>query len=196
MPGTGSPPAPPRLGVIYLDCTPLSAADVRNTDRTRADALTGLSEALHTDGGVGVRLTAEVLAQQRQWSTGRFPFVDVRWDDLAFKVGQVWREKIDGPGISTQLIKDQYGVIRRIDIDTVARDLGADTRIVYFRPETSSDDRVVRVAAAQETLQRLAADLDLDVRIAEIPGGHHASAESNSAAYLAVLDSMRTARGT
>ncbi|HEY5880752.1 MAG TPA: alpha/beta hydrolase, partial [Nakamurella sp.] len=98
----GSPPAPPRLGVIYLDCTPLGAADVRDTGRTRADALTGITEALHTDGGVGVRLTAEVLAQQQQWSTGRLPFVDVRWDDLTFKVHQVWTEKIDAPGISTQ----------------------------------------------------------------------------------------------
>jgi len=191
MPTTG---APPRLGVIYLDCTPLSAADVRDTGRTRADALTGISEALHTDGGVGVRLAAEVLAQQRQWSTGRFPFVDVRWPDLAFKVDQVWREKIGGPGISTQLIKDQYGVIRRMDIDAVAHDLGAGTRIVYFRPEVPTDDRVVRVAAAELSLRRLAADNGLDLRIDLIPGGHHASAESNTDQYLAVLDSIATTR--
>jgi pimeloyl-ACP methyl ester carboxylesterase len=196
LPGTGSPPAPPRLGVIYLDCTPLSAADVRNTDRTRADALTGISEALHTDGGVGLRLTAEVLAQQQQWSWGRLPFVDVRWSDLAFKVRQVWTEKIDAPGVSTQLIKDQYGVIRRIDIDAVAHDLGAGTRIVYFRPEVPTDDRVVRVGAAEQTLRQLAADDGLDLRVYLIPGGHHASAESNTAEYLAVLDSIRTTRGS
>ena len=187
---------PPRLGVIYLDCTPLSASDVRDTGRTKADALTAVSEALHTDGGVGVRLTAEVLAQQQQWSTGAFPFLEIRWDDLAFKIRQVWRDKIDGPGVSTELIKDQFGVIRRMDIDAVAHDLGAGTRIVFFRPVVSSDDRVVRVAAAESTLRRLATEDGLDLRIAPIPDGHHASAESNTQAYLAVLDSTRTTRGS
>jgi pimeloyl-ACP methyl ester carboxylesterase len=191
-----APPLPPRLGVIYLDCTPLGAAEVRDAGRTKADALTAVSEALHTDGGVGLRLTAEVLAQQPQWSTGRFPFVDVRWDDLAFKVRQVWTEKIDGPGVSTQLIKDQYGVIRRTDIAAIAEDLGAGTRVVYFRPEVSSDDRVVRVGAAEQTLRRLAVTDGLEVAIARIPDGHHASAESNPHEYLAVLNSMRTARGS
>lgn len=199
---SGSPPpddprpTPPRLGVIYLDCTPLGAADVRDVGRTRADAITALSEALHTDGGIGVRLTAEVLAQQPQWSTGRFPFLDVRWDELAFKIDQVWRDKIDGPGISTQLIKDQYGVIRRTDIDAVARDLGHDARIVYFRPAQAADDRVVRVGAAEATLRDLAGQFDLDVRIAEIPHGHHAAAESNPAAYLTVIDEVRDSRAS
>lgn len=183
------PPDPPRLGVVYLDCTPLGADQVRDVGRTRADAVTALSEALHTDGGVGLRMIAEVLAQQPQWSTGRFPFLDVRWPDLTFKVDQVWREKIAGPGVSTQLIKDQYGVIRRMDVESVARDLGPDARIVYFRPEVATDDRVVRVGAAEATLR----ELDLDVRIARIPGGHHASAESNADAYLSVFDSVRTA---
>uniref|UniRef100_UPI003B3BE56A hypothetical protein n=1 Tax=Nakamurella sp. TaxID=1869182 RepID=UPI003B3BE56A len=198
-PGSGADPAgearpAPTLGVVYLDCTPLGAADVRNVGRTRADAVTALSEALHTDGGVGVRMTAEVLAQQSQWSTGRFPFLDVRWPDLTYKVDQVWHEKISGPGVSTQLIKDQYGVIRRMDIDAVARDLGPGARIVYFRPEVAADDRVVRVAAAEATLLGLARELDLDVRIAPIPGGHHAAAESNTDAYLSVLESVRTGR--
>jgi pimeloyl-ACP methyl ester carboxylesterase len=187
-------PTPPRLGVIYLDCTPLSATDVRDIGHTKADAVTALSEALHTDGGVGVRMTAEVLAQQPQWSTGRFPFLDVRWSDLTYKVDQVWREKIAGPGVSTQLVKDQYGVIRRMDIDSLAQDLGQDVRIVYFRPEVGTDDRVVRVGAAEATLRDLARQLDLDVRIARIPGGHHASAESNADAYLSVIDSIRGSR--
>jgi hypothetical protein len=169
---------------------------VRDTGRTKADALTAVSEALHTDGGVGVRLTAEVLAQQQQWSTGAFPFLEIRWDDLAFKIRQVWRDKIDGPGISTELIKDQYGVIRRMDIDAVAHDLGAGTRIVFFRPVVAGDDRVVRVSAAESTLRRLATEDGLDLRIARIPDGHHASAESNTQAYLAVLDSTRTTRGS
>ena len=185
----------PRLGVIYLDCTPLSTTDVRDTGRTQADALTGMSEALHMDGGVGVRLTAEVLAQQQQWSTGRFPFVDVRWDDLIFKIRQVWTEKIDAPGVSTQLIKDQYGVIRRTDIGAIAADLGPGSRIVYFRPAVTTDDRVVRVAAAEATLRRLAVTDGLSVRVVDIPGGHHASAESNTGAYLSALDSIRDGRG-
>jgi len=196
VPPTDGRPVPPRLGVIYLDCTPLGATDVRDVGRTRADAVTGLSEALHTDGGVGLRLTAEVLAQQSQWSTGQFPFVDVRWDDLAYKVDQVWRDKIDGPGISTGLVKDQYGVIRRMDIEAVARDLGADARIVYFRPAQAADDRVVRVGAAERTLRDLAGQFGLDVRIATIPDGHHAAAESNPAAYLAVLDAVRVSRAS
>lgn len=169
---------------------------MRDSGRTQADALTGLSEALQTDGGVGLRLTAEVLAQQRQWSAGRFPFVDVRWAELTDKVVQVWRDKIDGPGVSTQLIKDQYGVIRRTDIDAIAADLGAGTRIVYLRPETATDDRVVRVSAAEQTLRRLADEHGLMVQIALIPGGHHASAESNTSAYLDVLESLRIVRGS
>ena len=159
-----------------------------------SDAVTALSEALHTDGGVGVRLIAEVLGQQVQWSTGRFPFVDVRWPDLTYKVDQVWREKIAGPGVSTQLVKDQYGVIRRMDIEAIAHDLGPGARIVYFRPEVATDDRVVRVGAAEATLRELSERLQLDVRIAPIPGGHHASAESNAEAYLSVFDSTRTTR--
>jgi pimeloyl-ACP methyl ester carboxylesterase len=182
---------PPRLGVIYLDCTPLGATDARDVGRTRADAVTALSEALHTDGGVGVRMLAEVLGQQPQWSTGVFPFLDIRWPDLTYKVDQVWREKIAGPGVSTQLVKDQYGVIRRMDIGAVAADLGPGARIVYFRPEVARDDRVVRVGAAEATLRDLARDLGLDVRIAPIPGGHHAAAESNAPAYLWVFESVR-----
>ncbi|WP_395729046.1 hypothetical protein [Nakamurella sp.] len=189
-------PTSPRLGVIYLDCTPLGATDVRDVGRTRADAVTALSEALHTDGGVGVRMLAEVLGQQPQWSTGVFPFLDVRWPDLTYKVDQVWREKIAGPGVSTQLVKDQYGVIRRMDIGAVAADLGPGARIVYFRPEVAADDRVVRVGAAEKTLRDLARDLGLDVRIAPIPGGHHAGAESNGPAYLSVFESVRASHAS
>jgi len=181
---------PPRLGTIYLDCSPLGADDVRDADRTQADALTGLTEALHTDGGVAVRMSAEVLAQQRQWSTGRFPFLDVRPDELLFKINQVWREKIGAPGISTQLIKDQYGVIRRTDIDDIVDALGPGARIVYFLPENRTDDRTVRVEQVETELDTLAADNNLDLRVVAIPGGHHASAESNSDLYRRAIDSM------
>ena len=67
-------PPPPRLGTIYLDCSPLGVDDVRDSSRTSADALTALIEALDSEGGVAVRMTAEVLGQQHQWSSGRFPF--------------------------------------------------------------------------------------------------------------------------
>ena len=81
-----------------------------------------------------------------------------------------------------------------MDIQAVARDLGPGARIVYFRPEVAADDRVVRVAAAEATLRELAVDLALDVRIAPIPGGHHAAAESSTEVYLSVFESIRTGR--
>ena len=102
-------------------------------------------EATDTEGGAAVRMAAEVLGQQQQWSSGRFPFLQVRTDDLLFKINQVWQQKISAPGISTQLIKDQYGVIRRTDIDDIAESFVPGTRIVYFLPENRHDDRTVRV---------------------------------------------------
>ncbi|HEY4994260.1 MAG TPA: hypothetical protein VII33_19490 [Nakamurella sp.] len=192
---TAAPVVPPRLGTIFLDCSPLGADDVRDAGRTQADALTAVTEALHTDGGVAVRLTAEVLAQQQQWSTGWFPFLQIRPADLIFKINQVWREKISTPGISTQLIKDQYGVIRRMDIDDVAGALGPGTRIVYFLPENRDDDPTVLVGQVESTLRRLASDDRLDLRVVEIPGGGHASAETNADAYRGAIDAI-TGGGT
>ena len=183
-------PPPPRLGTIYLDCSPLGVDDVRDSSRTGADALTTLMEALDSEGGVAVRMTAEVLAQQQQWSYGKFPFVQVRGNDLRFKVAQVWREKIGTPGISTQLVKDQYGVIRRTDIDAIVDALGPGTRIVYFLPENRRDDRTVRVERVERTLLRLAQEQNLEVQIVTIPDGHHASAESNSEVYRSALDQI------
>jgi len=184
------PPPPPTVGTIYLDCSPLDANDVRNSSRTSADALTALTEALHTDGGVLTRLTAEVLAQQEQWSTGRFPFVDIRRSDLFYKINQVWRDKIGNTGISTQLVKDQYGVIRRMQIDEVMSALGTRTRLVYFLPENREHDRTVRVGHVEERLGQLSADNRLDLEVVAIAGAHHASAESNSELYLAAMADM------
>ncbi len=185
-----APAAPPRLGVIYLDCSPLGADDVRDASRTQADAITALTEAIDTEGGVAVRLAAEVLGQQTQWSTGRLPFLDIRWDDLKYKIRQVWRDKIGAPGISTQLVKDQYGVIRRMDIDDVADSLGPGTRIVFFRPENAADDRTIRVDRVESTLQALAAEKGLDVRVVPVPDGHHASAESNPDSYRKAITAV------
>jgi hypothetical protein len=178
-----APVPPPRLGTIFLDCTPLSTADVRNSSRTRADALTALTEALGTDGGAITRVTAEMLAAQRQFSTGRFPFLQIRRDDFVDKFDQVMHEKIGGPGASTQLLKEQYGVIRRTNIDEIVNALGPGVRVVYFLPQTRRDDRTVRVEQVEATLRRLATADGLDVSVVEIPGGHHASAESNPESY-------------
>ena len=68
----------------------------------------------------------------------------------------MWREKIGAPGISTELIKDQYGVIRRTDIDDIVDALGPGTRIVYFLPENRHDDRTIRVEQVEQTLRGLA----------------------------------------
>jgi len=135
-------------------------------------------------------MAAEVLGQQQQWSSGRFPFLQVRTDDLLFKINQVWQQKISAPGISTQLIKDQYGVIRRTDIDEISESFVPGTRIVYFLPESRHDDRTVRVERVEQTLLQLAADRAFDLRIVEIPGGHHASAESNSEAYRLAINAV------
>ena len=164
-----APRPPPMLGTIYLDCSPLGADDVRDSSRTQADFVTGLTEALDTDGGVAVRLTAEVLAQRDEWSTGEFPFLQVRWDEFRYKVKQVWREKIGAPGISTELIKDQYGVIRRTDIGDVVDALSPGTRIVYFLPEHRHDDRTIRVEQVEQTLRGLAPEHGLDLRVVPIP---------------------------
>jgi len=127
------------------------------------------------------------LAQQEQWSTGRFPFVDIRQDDLFYKINQVWRDKIGNTGISTELVKDQYGVIRRMQVEDVMAALAPRTRIVYFLPENRDDDRTVRVRHVEQRLTRLSADNKLDLQLVAIPGGHHASAESNSEPYLLAM---------
>ena len=184
------PPTPARLGVIYLDCSPLGPQDVRDESRTQADALTALTETLDTDGGAGVRITAEVLAQQQQWSYGRMPFVDVRWQELAFKIRQVWRDKIGSPGISTQLVKDQYGVIRRMDIEELAAVLGPGTRLVFFHPVNPDGDQTVRVDRVQSTLSKLAEEDGLNLRFVGIPGGHHASAETDADLYRAAITAI------
>ncbi len=191
--GPPAPQVPPRLGTIYLDCSPLGADDVRDSSRTQADFITGLTEALDTDGGVAVRLSAEVLAQRDEWSTGEFPFLQVRWDEFRYKVDQVWQEKIGAPGISTELIKDQYGVIRRTDIGDVVDALRPGTRIVYFLPENRHDDRTIRVEQVETTLRALAPEHRLDLRVVPIPGGQHASAESNSEVYRAAIDALNRA---
>ena len=185
-------PPTPRIGTVYLDCTPLGTADVRAENRTRADTLTGVTEALHTDGGAGARLVAEVLAQRSQWtrpSNGPWTTA-VEWDDLGFKIDQVIRDKISNSGISTGLIKDQYGVIRRMRAPEVLEALSPQTAIVYFLPENRAEDRTIDVARVEIALRAYRVELGLDVRIVPIPGGSHASAERTSQEYLAAMDRL------
>ena len=153
--GDAYAPPPPRLGTIF-SIAPRSASTTSATQPDQADALTGLIEALHTEGGVAVRMTAELLGQQQHGHPVGFPSCRYGGDDFRFKFDQVWREKIGAPGISTQLIKDQYGVIRRTDIDAIADSLGPGIRIVYFLPEQRHDDHTVRVEQVERRLVELA----------------------------------------
>ena len=178
---------PPAVGSIYLDCTPLGPQDVRDPGRTRADAITGLTEAFGTEGGAVVRLAAEILAQQSEWSTGRFPFIDVRWSDLEYKVNQVMREKIGRAGISTRLVKDQYGVIRRMNAGELIAALRPGTRIVFLRPDDPADDPVIRVDRVEQNLLALAVATGVEVTIAPVPAGQHASADSQPDQYRGAL---------
>jgi hypothetical protein len=178
---------PPLVGVVFLDCTPLGSQDVRDPGRTRADAVTGLTEALHTEGGAVVRVAAEIFAQQPQWSTGRFPFLDVRWDDLEYKIDQVMREKISDPGISTRLVKDQYGVIRRMNAEEIFAALRPGTRIVYLRPVDPDEDPVVLVDRVERSLLAFADRFGMHVTIAPVLSGHHASADSQPDQYRGAL---------
>lgn len=195
-PDTPSPSttALPTVGYLLLDGTPLDAHDVRERSRTRADALTWMTEALNTEGGAVARVTAEVLAQREQWSTGAFPFLQPRAEDLNFKLQQVMRDKIGRVGISTRLVKEQYGVIRRMRPAELFADLSPATTIGYFLPEDREADRTVDVAQVEAKLTALAERHDLDVRILPIAGAQHASAENQAAAYNAEIARLLASR--
>jgi pimeloyl-ACP methyl ester carboxylesterase len=177
----------PVLSAIYLDCTPLGTSDVRVEARTRADFITGLTESVGVEGGAGTRLVAELLATQSQWSSGDWPNLHIRPGDLAYKWREVWRDKLNSSGVSTQLVKDQYGVIRRFDADRVFGSLSPDTRIVFLRPTQALDDRTIDVQAVQDRLLVLADTYQLDVTVLAIDGGSHASAVRDADVYNAVI---------
>lgn len=181
---------PPRVQTVYLDSTPLGADDVRDRSRTSADVLTAVTEAVGTDGGAVTRVLVEVMVQRQQWSAGLLPTPVIRGDDLAFKYRQVLREKIAAPGISTALVKDQYGVIRRMDAAARLAELGEGVepvRVVYFRPVDATGDTVVAVERVTQELGRLATDVDVEIRVVGVPDGHHAAAQSLPQAYLAAI---------
>ncbi len=168
---------------VYLDSTPMGTDDVRSSARARADFLTGLTEAVGTDGGAVTRLTAELLVQRKQWSSGRYPFLRVDGHRFAFKWNEVWREKLNPTGVSTALVKDQYGVIRRFDADRTLSRLPVGTDLVYLRPEIGADDNTVDVDRVETVLTRLAAAADLHLTVIDIPGGSHASAIRDADRY-------------
>lgn len=173
----------PEIDTIYLDCTPMSTADVRSSARARADFLTGLTEAVGTDGGAATRLTAEMLVQRKQWSSGRYPFLRVDGHRFAYKWAEVWREKLNPTGVSTALVKDQYGVIRRFDASGVLGRLPEGTDVVYLRPEVGADDNTINVDQVETVLTRLSTAADLDLTVIDIPGGSHASAVRDADRY-------------
>lgn len=173
----------PAIDTIFLDCTPLGTADVRTGARARADFLTGLTEAVGTDGGAGTRLTAEMLVQRKQWSSGQYPFLVVDGPRFGYKWDEVWSEKLNPTGVSTALVKDQYGVIRRFDARRTLGELAAGTDVVYLRPEVGADDNTINVDQVEVTLADLAATDDLDLTVIAIPGGSHASAVRDADRY-------------
>ncbi|RIJ78200.1 hypothetical protein D1871_03840 [Nakamurella silvestris] len=175
----------PSVGTIFLDCTPLSTADVRQSSRTKADLLSAITEAIGTEGGAISRVAVEMLAQRHQWASGVFPFPggSFRFDDFKYKLSEIVRDKISGTGISTQLVTDQYGVIRRFRADDVLSELPPGARLVYFRPEIGTDDNTINVARVQQQLEDAAATYDLDLTVFLITDGEHASAEKNATQY-------------
>lgn len=72
------------------------------------------------------------------------------------------------------------------------RGLCPGARIVYFLPENRDADRVVRVDRVESTLLRYQTDRGLNLTIVPIPGGTHASAESNVATYREAIERILT----
>ncbi len=177
----------PVIDTVYLDCTPLGTADVRYSARARADFLTGLTEAVGTDGGAVTRLTAEMLVQRKQWSSGVYPFLIVDSHRFAYKWDEVWREKLNPTGVSTALVKDQYGVIRRFDAARVLGRLPAGTDLVYLRPDVGSNDNTINVDRVEAALADLTLATDLDLTVIDIAGGTHASAARDADRYNAAI---------
>ena len=178
-----SPRLAPQLAAIYLDCTPLGTADVRYAARTQADVLTTVTEKLGTDGGVGVRLGTELLATRTQWASGSLPFVSIKPYDFGYKWSELWREKLNSTGVSTQLVKDQYGVIRRFDADQVLGTLPSGTNLVFLRPVDAASDLTIDVQQVEDRLRVLSAAYRLDLTVLDILGGSHASAVRDAGAY-------------
>lgn len=177
----------PVLDTVFLDCTPLGTADVRSGARARADFLTGLTEAVGTDGGAVTRLTAEMLVQRKQWSSGQYPFLMVDGHRFAYKWNEVWREKLNPTGVSTALVKDQYGVIRRFDPARVFGSFPDGTDVVYLRPDVGENDNTINVDRVETALAALATGDDLDLTVIDIPGGSHASAVRDADRYNAAI---------
>ncbi len=177
----------PTLDTVYLDCTPLGTADVRYSARARADFLTGLTEAVGTDGGAVTRLAAEMLVQRKQWSSGSYPNLVVDGHRFAYKWNEVWREKLNPTGVSTALVKDQYGVIRRFDARRVFGRLPDGTDVVYLRPEVGTDDNTINVDRVESALRTYADTDGLDLTVVDIPGGSHASAVRDADRYNAAI---------
>lgn len=179
------------ISTIYLDSTPLGAEDVRYQSRTKAAAITAVTEALHTDGGGVTRLIAELFATRHQWWLGGFPLVRLDVHPLEGKLAEVFRDKVTFGGISTHLIADQYGVIRRFDPATTLSKIDPATRIIYFRPLNPFDDHVIAVERVEPELLDYAKKDELSVTVVPIPHGFHAAAPRLPDEYNAAITAMR-----
>lgn len=184
-------PQTPVLDAIYLDCAPLSTADVRYAARARADFLTGLTEQVGTDGGAATRLVAEMLAQRRQWSFGNFPFVTIKPYDFGYKWREVWREKLNPMGVSTTLVRDQYSVIRRFNAELILAGFAPGTDVVYLRPDVPESDTTIDVQQVTDRLRVLGTAFELDVTVLQVRGGSHASAARDAALYNPLITTHR-----
>ena len=153
---SAAPAAAPTVGTIYLDCSPLGADDVRDSSRTKADALTAVTEALDTDGGVAPA-DRRGAGQQEQWSTGRFPFCRSAGTTCSSRSIRCGGTR----SAHRHLHPADQGPVRRHPADGHRRHRGGTgpgTRIVYFLPENRHDDRTVRVEHVEQRLRGLAAD--------------------------------------
>ena len=117
-----------------------------------------------------------------------YPFLIVDSHRFAYKWDEVWREKLNPTGVSTALVKDQYGVIRRFD---AARVLGATRRpgptwCTCVRM-SAANDNTINVDRVEAALAGLALATGLDLTVIDIAGGTHASAARDADRYNAAI---------
>jgi pimeloyl-ACP methyl ester carboxylesterase len=183
------------INAIYLDSTPLGAQDVRYAGRTKAAAITDVTEALNTEGGGVTRLIGEVLATRDQWWRGGFPVMNLNVTPLKNKIAEVFRDKVTFGGISTQLVADQYGVIRRFDPAATLSRLDPKTKIVYFMPLNPYDDHVIAVEKVEPELIGYARQFGLWLTISPMAHGFHAAASFLPDEYNAAIEALRPPTG-
>jgi pimeloyl-ACP methyl ester carboxylesterase len=180
-----------RISAIYLDSTPLGPQDVRYEGRTKATTITDVTEALNTEGGGLTRLLGEVIATRDQWWQGGFPVMNLNVTPLRNKIAEVFRDKVTFGGISTQLVADQYGVIRRFDPAATLSRLDPKTQIVYFMPLIPTNDHVIAVERVEPQLIDYARQFGLTLIVVPVKHGFHAAAAFLPDTYNAAIKALR-----